>query len=320
MRKKLKAILRESELVPVLLDIGASAGAPKLWSKIGKYSKYIAFDPDARDFEVSKSGLFLEEILIDAAVVEQDIKETAFYLTKSPHCSSMLKPNNTSLDDYAFGGLFELSKEVRVKGITLNEVARKWNISTFDWVKIDSQGADLRLFESISDKLSDLVLALDVEPGLMPAYCEEDTFVKVHSSLLANGFWASKMNIKGSPRINQKTLRDLKHKKGFMGTLIAMLGSKENPHWCEARYLRTPEWVLEHGGGKRELLLLWIFAMLDSQYGFAYQVGICVNKNFECKYDLCRIVYGSMLKEIVFFRWTLSDLWRVLRDIKFIKG
>ena len=50
--------------------------------------------------------------------------------------------------------------------------------------------------------------------------------------------------------------------------------------WCEARYLRTIEWLADVGLSKRDFLLLWSFALLDDQLGFAIDVGVEYEKVF----------------------------------------
>ena len=48
---------------------------------------------------------------------------------------------------------------------------------------------------------------------------------------------------------------------------------KKSPAYCEARYLRTLESMAEMKSDRKEYALLWAFAMLDNQAGFALDVA-----------------------------------------------
>jgi hypothetical protein len=49
---------------------------------------------------------------------------------------------------------------------------------------------------------------------------------------------------------------------------------KKSPGWCEARYFRTIEWLAQGDFTKRDYVLLWAFALLDGQLGFAIDLWI----------------------------------------------
>jgi len=52
------------------------------------------------------------------------------------------------------------------------------------------------------------------------------------------------------------------------------------PGWGESRYLRTIDWLVQTGADERAFVLLWIFAGLDGQYGFAFDVGAAYERRF----------------------------------------
>ena len=57
------------------------------------------------------------------------------------------------------------------------------SLSGIDWLKTDSQGTDLRIFNSLRPEVRSRVLAIDIEPGLIDAYVGEDLFVDAHKEL-----------------------------------------------------------------------------------------------------------------------------------------
>jgi hypothetical protein len=139
-------------------------------------------------------------------------------------------------------------------------------LNTIQWLKLDTQGTDLRIFTSISAKLKSHLLAVDLEPGIIPFYQDEDIFEKLHKELIQQGFWLSQSRVLGSVRVSQSTLIKYPQlKEGFKHL-------KTSPGWVEARYLRTLESLQEQHVPKTDYVLLWLFAMLDKQYGYALDV------------------------------------------------
>src|SRR4030095_11778221 len=87
-------LLRDLEIKPVLMDVGASAGPPPIWAGISSQSLYIGFDPDLREIHEDKvAGFHRSVILNEAVTAERQSAEISFYLTRSPFCSTTLDPN-----------------------------------------------------------------------------------------------------------------------------------------------------------------------------------------------------------------------------------
>ena len=55
---------------------------------------------------------------------------------------------------------------------------------------------------------------------------------------------------------------------------------RPSPGWCEARYLRTVEWLAERNCAQREYMLLSVFALLDGQPGFVLDLNIELEQRF----------------------------------------
>ena len=138
-----------------------------------------------------------------------------------------------------------------------------------------TQGTDLRLFESLAPQMRSRVLAVDVEPGLIDAYRGEDLFVDAHRALTREGFWLSDLVVKGSARMQQASLKQLRRDAAYAERAV-----RASPGWCEARYLRTTAWLEQQALDQRTYLLTWIFAMLDSQPGFALDVSLAYARRF----------------------------------------
>jgi hypothetical protein len=268
-------------LNPVLIDVGASAGPPEIWNAIGRHATYIGFDPDLRDLVDLRDGRFGRAVMVNRAVTADAGRESVtFHLTRSPHCSSVLRPDTAVLDNYLFGELFTVEEKAVVPAITLDAVLDRLDLPGIDWFKTDSQGTDLSLFRSIGPAVRDRVLAVDLEPGLGDAfYRGEEVYTEVHRELKSEGFWLSDLVVRGSVRMRPATLRAVAEAGGVdPGEMEQVL--RPSPGWVEARYLRTLESLDEQPVGPREYLLLCAFALLDRQTGFALDVLAELDRRF----------------------------------------
>jgi len=264
---------------PVLVDVGASAGAPALWEAIAPVSTYVGFDPDSREMDGAGKGFRRAVIVGEAVTADPEAKEVRFYLTRSPFCSSTLEPDMASLANYHFSELFVTERQGSARAATLDAILVRLGLERIDWLKCDSQGTDLRIYKSLSERLRRDVLALDVEPGLIDAYRGEDLFVDAHKHLAANGFWLSHLQVNGAVRVRASTLQ-----AGFPGeadaAAYAARAIRTSPGWCEARYLRTLESLAEAGATRERYALLFVFSLLDAQPGYALDVALEYEKRF----------------------------------------
>jgi FkbM family methyltransferase len=274
-------LLEQLQIRPVLVDVGASDLPPQIWDRIAPQSIYVAFDPDQRDTHELSGGRFQRSILVNEAITaDERAAGVPFYLTRAPHCSSTLRPDTAALESYMFAPLFAVEREVTVRAVPLGQVIARLDLPGIDWLKLDTQGTDLQIFNSLSADVRDHVLALDVEPGLIDAYIGEDLFVDSHKSLVGQGFWLSNMRVRGAARIGQGTLGGaLAEGSGLSpGALERTL--RRSPGWCEARYLRTVEWLDAGDFAARDYALHWVFALLDDQLGFALDIGAAYRRRF----------------------------------------
>lgn len=257
-------LLSDLALSPILVDIGASGSYPAIWKPIMAHAVYIGFDPDAREIrDVSNVG-FKRAVIINKTITEaSDQNAMTFFLTRSPYCSSTLAPDTESLSNYLYADLFRVVNQKTVDAITLNKALVQLDLNEVHWLKLDSQGTDLRIFNSLSSEIRDSVLAIDVEPGIIDAYQGEDFFVDVHRDLVKQGFWLSDANVLGSVRVHQQTLSQFPHLQAGLERV------RQTPGWIEARYLRSLHSMAQQDYRQADYSLLWIFAMLDGQYGYA---------------------------------------------------
>lgn len=261
----------------MLVDIGASGQLHNRWKTFAKYAVCIAFDADDRDFGYveSESGHF-RKLYTFNHIVTADTGETTtgssapglanFYLTDSPHCSSLLRPRPDLIGEYAFAPLFNLNKVVQLKTRSLRATLDELNITRVDWFKTDSQGTDLRLFRNLGEERAKQVLTAEFEPGILSVYDGEDKLYSVLQFMETLGsHWLAELIPKGSPRITPELLDSFTTQP--LLKKFVRFSLKNSAAWGEMTYLNrfADETLLT----QRNLLLGWVFATILKQHGFA---------------------------------------------------
>lgn len=263
--------LQEQPLV--LIDIGASGGIHPIWKQIAPFATCIAFDADDRDFDLAASSRkdFKQLLIKRSLVSDQILADQTFYLTASPHCSSLLKPNNASLANWSYAPSFEVTKTIQLPTTTIAATLEEFNIKYIDWYKSDSQGIDLRLFKSLPDEIRAGITVAEFEPGIVDAYEGED---KVKDMLnyqdQLNLFWLAKLEVKGRVRVTHEKLNQI-IPNTFLQKVLGITGPTA-PGWAEMTYLNNFNGI--EMPSKRSLLVGWLSAILVKQYGFAYDLGL----------------------------------------------
>lgn len=266
---------------PVLMDVGASDAPPDIWKSIAPKSIYVGFDPDSRELHEIPNSSYHKSIMVNEAVTANaDQNKVTFFFTRSPFCSSTLSPDLKALSNYMFSDLFEVESESVVPASTLESIMRKVGLPRVDWLKVDSQGTDLRIIKSLGPDLMGRLLAVDIEPGLIDAYQGEDLFIDAHRELMRAGFWLSDCNVKGAIRMRRTTLTDLVRNDASVTEKGVRHTFRKSPGWCEARYLRSLESMATQDYSRREYVLLWIFALIDDQLGFALDLELEYARRF----------------------------------------
>lgn len=260
---------------PVLVDVGASGELHARWKPFAKYAVCIAFDADDRDFGYveSESGHFRKLYTFNHIVtgslqtgVESDTETSDFYLTVSPHCSSLLRPRPDLIQEYAFAPKFESTKIVQLKTRSLRSTLDSLKIKQVDWFKTDSQGTDLRLFRNLGNDRSRRVLTAEFEPGIASIYDGEDKLYQVLQYMEETGsHWLAELLPKGSPRITPALLDSFTSQPLLKKFVLFSL--KNSAVWGEMTYLNR--FADDATLTQRNLLLGWVFATTLKQHGFA---------------------------------------------------
>jgi hypothetical protein len=245
------------ERPPVLLDIGASGEIFEKWKLIADNSVCIAFDADDRDFNCNSDETSGYKKLFKFNRIVTPIAQSNcnFYLTNSPYCSSTLLPDRKSLKSWMFANLFEVDRTVTLESTTISACLQNIGLEYIDWYKVDSQGIDLDLFQSIPEVIREKILAADFEPGIMDAYIGENKLSDLLQYLDNEKYWISSFDVKGTQRLNEEysSYRNLLH---------------ESPCWAGITSIKEFDCISD----VRSRLLLVVFSLVENQWGYALQV------------------------------------------------
>lgn len=273
-----EALSREQfkERPPVLVDLGASGSLPRKWELIAPYSICLALDADQREFRVEESHNenYKKQIRINRLITAEESQKTEFYLTRSPYCSSTLKPNLQKLQPWAFRDLFAVESTVELPATTIKTILDKCGLYYIDWYKTDTQGIDLKIFNSLPEEIKKKIISADFEPGIIDAYDNEDKLCDVMDALENADFWISNMDIKGSQWILESDLKSISpsNSKKIENHL------RTAPGWCEISYFNK---FNNQMLGIREHILGWIFATIEGHHGFAIYIASQGEKRFD---------------------------------------
>jgi len=254
---------------PVLVDVGASGGIHAPWRPIARHSICIGFDPDDRDFSTAGGNRgFRECHVVRAIVADRDAPEHPVFLTKSPYCSSTLRPKADVLAHYAHAGLFEVVGTATVPCTRLGTVLARHGLDRIDWLKTDSQGLDRRVFESLEPEQRRRTLLVELEPGIMNGYEGEDKLEDVLVAFATTDFWCASLVAKGAVRGSAEVLA----KYLGAGVLPSLpVTEKTGAGWAEIEYMNTFAAPGLHT--VRDLLLGWVFATLRGHHAFALELA-----------------------------------------------
>jgi len=261
----------------VLVDVGASGELHAIWKKIAPYSVCIAFDADIREmaFVEDKKSQYKNLIVINRILSDKNSKKP-FYLTKSPFCSSALKPNKEKLKDWFFRDLFTLTKTVSLDTVCLPTILEDLSLDYIDWFKTDSQGTDLRVFKVLDENIIANISVAEFEPGINDAYLGEDKMHILMKYMESRPFWLSDLVIKGTQRIKPETVRNTFNalERRFFHLLL-----KKNGYWGEMTYINS--FSSPSTESKRSLLTGWVFNTILKNYGFALELATFAQSKYD---------------------------------------
>ncbi len=279
----LDRIFAEPELraaPPVLVDVGAAGGVHPAWRRIARYAIGVGFEPDVREAAPlgAAQRMFARWIFCPGLAVPATTANgrQVLHLTRSPQCSSTLRPRAAALGEWAFAEFFDVTETQALPATALAAALAAQQLERVDWLKCDTQGLDLKLYLSLPEAWRARMLAVEFEPGLIDAYEGEDKLADVLAAMSREPFWLAQLAVGRTPRARPALLAE----RLGVGTVrwVRRLGPGA-PAWANARFLRDvaarPEAL-----DRRAHLLGWVFATITGQHGYALTVAAVGGQRF----------------------------------------
>ena len=187
-QKNIESLLKNEKLIG--LDVGAQGGfnSDKFFpEKYNKYFESILVDPLKNSLKSEESKHTINKGLWSSKGIRK------FYiLNKRPQSSSMYEPDKKSLTIYDFKEkdlhLFDVSKTEMVECDTLSSSLKELSINALDYLKIDTQGAELEILKGLENYRP---LMIKCEIQIFPMYKQEPNWTEVTDLLYKLGYMVS---------------------------------------------------------------------------------------------------------------------------------
>ena len=187
-QKNIESLLKNKKLIG--LDAGAQGGfnSDKFFpEKYNKYFESVLIDPLKNSLEKDKNKHIVNKGLWSSKGVRK-----LYILNKRPQSSSMYEPDKDSLTIYDFKEkdfqLFEVSKTEMVECDTLASSLKELKINTLDYLKIDTQGAELEILKGLGEYKP---LMIKCEVQIFSMYKKEPSWTEVTDYLYKLGYIVS---------------------------------------------------------------------------------------------------------------------------------
>lgn len=182
---------KTEEIMPlVIVDVGCRWGfADKFIVENDDVEmKIYGFDPDAEECK-RLENIYSEQkniTLVPVGLAEEP-EEKVLYLTKEPACSSLHKPNTRLTQKYPALDCAKEVEQITVNVSTLDIWAKEEKLNYIDYIKIDTQGAELSILKGGENILSTMRF-LEIEVEFNPIYDGQPVFSDVDHYLRKHGF------------------------------------------------------------------------------------------------------------------------------------
>ncbi|MBD1150142.1 FkbM family methyltransferase [Pelagibacterales bacterium SAG-MED29] len=187
-QENIEALLKNKKLIG--LDVGAQGGfnSDKFFpEKYNKYFESILVDPLKDSLKNGQS-----KHVINKGLWSSKGDRKLYILNKRPESSSMYEPDSKSLTIYDFEEkdfhLFDVIKTEMVECDTLSSSLKELNINTLDYLKIDTQGAELEILKGL-ENYRPLIIKCEVQ--IFPMYKKEPCWTEVTDLLYKLGYMLS---------------------------------------------------------------------------------------------------------------------------------
>lgn len=171
----------------IAVDVGCRWGFAEQFMDCLDSFKLYGFDPDEQECVRLSEKYSNDRVeLVPLALSDKEEVKT-LYSTLEPACSSIFEPIEEITESYPGLGCAKKVSEANIQVTTLSKWAFDNGVQYIDYLKVDTQGAELSILKG-AGALLDSVRVLEVEVEFNPIYKGQPLFSDVDAFLRDKGF------------------------------------------------------------------------------------------------------------------------------------
>jgi FkbM family methyltransferase len=177
----------------IVVDVGCRWGFAEFWQQLSPNVVLYGFDPDPAECERLRASYKDANVHLIPQGLAEEPGERTLYLTREMACSSLYRPDlnlTASLPELACASEVGTSKIVVT---TLDEWSASNGVPDIDFIKLDTQGAELDVLRG-GERALRSVRALEVEVEFNPIYLGQPLFGDIDKFLRDRGFLLWKLS------------------------------------------------------------------------------------------------------------------------------
>ena len=171
-----------------LIDVGARGGLQPNWKRASRHLRLVGFEPDPAEHANLAATADSGHVLYINAAVGREAGELTLNVGREGGTSSLLLPNVEFLRRFPRPERYDVVTHVTIAADRLDALLPRHGIADPDFIKIDTQGAELGILEGARDALARSIFGVEVEVLFAPLYHGQSSFGAVDGLLRELGF------------------------------------------------------------------------------------------------------------------------------------
>lgn len=171
-----------------LIDVGARGGLQPNWEPARPHLRVIGFEPDAEGHACLAAGADPRRTVYINAALHREPAELTLNVGRAGGTSSLFEPNWEFLNRFPNPQRYEVTRRIPVQVDTLDRVLPTHDVRDPDFIKIDTQGAELAIVEGGRETLARSIFGAEVEVLFASLYRDQPAFGAIDAFLRSLGF------------------------------------------------------------------------------------------------------------------------------------
>ena len=275
----MRSLLDGQKINLVLMEVGATGEPPTAWNNIASQSTYVGVGPEAQPPQQNLFYDFKKIHIVKNIATITETESVLLNVTKNALYSSILKPHPRAIRDYVDPDLAPAA-ELSLPASTIDAIVRGLSLPGIDWLRTNINGIDVPVFQSLAEDTRRGILAVDTCLDLVDTFVGQNSDVARYPEFINEGFWLSRVFPYGPIRMRRESLTKINALDGSIDQRFLTNHHRRTPGWLFVRFFRTAESLEERQLPPRDYLVLWTFALLDGQVGFAADLLAVYERRF----------------------------------------